>query len=348
MLVAVRKSDGVRVEGRDAERGPEYACPDPRCGRLIYLKKPLLRVHHFAHGPGAKCVTSNRETPEHIRGKDFLLMGTRSRGLKAEVEVPLEILDSEEDRRADVLVWSPKGHKQIAFELQHTVVQLKDIIRRTRGYIVGKFPVVWINLIKPRRIADSYSVSGTNLKIVSKYTTHAWERWAHDFGDEGGTFTKITRGHLWFLDPRDGQMWRGWMWGHYLYREGNDYYDASGDQHSHASYWYPSERYRTLILEGPFKVADLRIKPHERYERKRGAFQYPFGPAAWLLAPTDDNDGPRRPLLRMHQETLANGVELQPRLQICCDGVWINVERRSKRLDDSDNQLSFSASEMPT
>ena len=162
MIVAVRKSDGRRIEGRDAERGPEYTCPDPRCGQLVYLKKPLLRVHHFAHEPGAKCLVSHRETPEHIRGKDFLLTGARARGLRAETEVPLEILAGEEDRRADVLVWSPTGDKRIAFEVQHTVLELKDIMRRTRGYAAGTIPVVWVNLIKPKRIADAFKVKGAN------------------------------------------------------------------------------------------------------------------------------------------------------------------------------------------
>lgn len=111
MLVAIRKSDEVRVEARDAVRGVEFICPDPACRRKLTLRKPNLRAHNFAHEPGAKCVVSRRETAEHIRGKDILLVGLRSRGLQAEPEVPLQILASEEDRRADVLVLSPHDRR---------------------------------------------------------------------------------------------------------------------------------------------------------------------------------------------------------------------------------------------
>ncbi len=328
MLVAIRKSDETRVEGRNAERGSEYVCPEPDCRRRVRLKKPLLMVHHFAHEPGAMCAVSRGETPEHRRGKDSLVTGFRARGLRAEVEIPLEILFSEEDRRADVLVWGPRTGKRFAFEVQHTRLEPKDIMRRTQGYAAGQVPVVWINLFKPNRIKNAFRVKGTNINHVSKYTTHAWERWAHDFGDEGGTYSKLKRGHLWFLDPRDGLMWRGWFFDHYLYKEGSEYYDPNGDYQSHDGCWYVSERFRTLNLEGPFEVKSLRIKLHYRRERKQGAYCYPSGAAAWLLAPTDDdNEGPRRPPLRMHQETLANGVELQPRPQICIDGEWIDIER---------------------
>jgi len=231
----------------------------------------------LAHEPGAKCVVSRKETPEHIRGKDFLLTGARARGLRAETEVPLEILAGEEDRRADVLVWSPNGEKRIAFEVQHTVLELKDIVRRTRGYIAGSIPVVWINLIKPKRIADAFKVRGTNLKVVDKFTTHAWEWWAHQFGDEART-EKTSRGHLWFLDPKNGEMWHGWLLSYYLHKEGGDYFDSSGEEHSHASYWYASERYSTLVLEGPYQFSQLRIKPHHRNGRRDGAYRYHQAP----------------------------------------------------------------------
>ena len=80
MLVAVRKSDGTRIEGSVAERGIEYICPEFSCGHKVILKKPLLKIDHFAHEAGA------------------------ARRLGAEAEIPFEILSGEEDRRADVVV----------------------------------------------------------------------------------------------------------------------------------------------------------------------------------------------------------------------------------------------------
>jgi hypothetical protein len=323
VLVAIRKSDGARVEGRDAERGAEYICPGSDCKCKVILRKPILRiVDHFAHERGATCNYSQGETREHRTGKSFLLSAFRSRQLRAEPEVPLEILSSEEDRRADVLVWHPRTDQQIAFEVQHTMLGLKDIMRRTESYAAGKVPVVWINLLKPNRVEKAFRVQGANINHVRKYATHAWERWAHDFSDERGADLTSRRGHLWFLDPSTGLMWRGWFSAHYLYEDSSEFYDSSGDYQSYSGGWYVSERYHILNLEGPFELATLRIKLHHRAAGKEGAYKYPFGTGAWLLAPTDDdNEGPTRPLLRTHQ------ADIMPIPQICRDGEWIDIER---------------------
>ena len=325
MLVAVRKSDGTRIEGSVAERGIEYICPEFTCRHKVILKKPLLKIDHFAHEPGAACRLSTRETLEHLQAKDFLLNAFRSRGLRAEVEVPFEILSGEEDRRADVVVWHPNKQKQIVFEVQHTMLELKDIIRRTESYAAASVPVVWINLLKLKRVENAFRVQGTNINHVHKYSTHAWERWAHDFSDESRA-KELKRGHLWFLDPSTGFMWRGWFLTHYLYKEGGDFYSSSGEFQSYSGGWYVSERFHTLILEGPFVPAELRIKLHQRLARKDGAFFYPAGVAAWLLAPADDSkDGPKRPLLRMHFQTFSNGSDM-PTSQIYRAGEWVAVQ----------------------
>jgi competence protein CoiA len=325
MLVAVRKSDGTRIEGSVAERGIEYICPEFSCGHKVILKKPLLKIDHFAHEPGAACRLSSRETPEHLRAKDFLLKAFRSRGLRAEAEVPFEILSGEDDRRADVVVWHPNKQKQIAFEVQHTTLGLKDIMRRTESYAAASVPVVWINLLKPKRVENAFRVQGRNINYVHKYWTHAWERWAHDFSNESGV-KEIKRGHLWFLDPSTRFMWRGWFLTHFLYKEGGDFYGASGEIQSYSGGWYVSERFQTLILEGPFSPSELRIKLHQRSARKDGAFLYPGGAAAWLLAPEDDNkDGPKRPPLRTHFQRLSNGSDM-PTSQIYRAGEWVAVQ----------------------
>jgi hypothetical protein len=156
-------------------------------------------------------------------------------------------------------------------------------------------------------------------------STHAWEKWAHDFSDESRA-KEIKRGHLWFLDPSTRFMWRGWFLAHYLYKEGGDFYSSSGDIQSYSGGWYVSERFHTLILEGPFVPAELRIRLHQRWARKDGAFLYPAGAAAWLLAPADDSkDGPKRPPLRMHFQRLSNGSDM-PTSQIYRAGEWVAVQ----------------------
>jgi competence protein CoiA len=325
MLVAVRKSDGRRIEGSVAERSVEYICPEFSCGHKVLLKKPLLKIDHFAHQPGAACRLSTRETAEHLRAKDFLLKAFRSRGLRAEAEVPFEILSGEEDRRADVVVWHPNKQRQIAFEIQHTTLGLKDIMRRTESYASASVPVVWINLLRPKRVENAFRVRGSNINYVHKYWTHAWERWAHDFSDERRG-KAIKRGHLWFLDPSTTFMWRGWFLSHYLYKEGGGFYGASGEIQNYSGGWSVSERFHTLILEGPFVAAELRIRLHQRSAMKDGAFLYPGGVSAWLLAPADDSeDGPKRPPLRMYFQRLSNGSDV-PRAQIYRAEEWVAVQ----------------------
>jgi hypothetical protein len=121
-------------------------------------------------------------------------------------------------------------------------------------------------------------------------------------------------------------MWRGWFLTHFLYKEGGDFYGTSGEIQSYSGGWYVSERFQTLILEGPFSPSELRIKLHQRSARKDGAFLYPGGAAAWLLAPEDDNkDGPKRPPLRTHFQRLSNGSDM-PTSQIYRAGEWVAVQ----------------------
>jgi competence CoiA-like predicted nuclease len=138
VLVALRKIDRVGVEAPEADRGPEYICPDPRCGHRVRVKKPTLNiVDHFAHDPGAVYQLAEGETPEHRFGKATLLSAFRTRRLRAETELPLEVLDHEEDRRADVIVWKSDSDQRIAFEIQHSRLEVKDIMRRTECCVIG-------------------------------------------------------------------------------------------------------------------------------------------------------------------------------------------------------------------
>jgi hypothetical protein len=288
-------------------------------------------VDHFAHEPSAACVASHGETREHLRGKDFLLKTFRARGIRAEAEFRLEILSGEADRRADVLVWGPRTGQRFAFEVQHTVLNLKDIMRRTEAYFAGGIPVIWINLLKPKRVENAVRIKDTNINHINKYTTHAWERWAHAFSDEGGNDSKCERAHLWFLDPSTGLMWRGWFSTHYLYQESREYHDASGDYQSHLGGWYAAKNFRTVSFEGPFDLASLTVAWHHRQARKKETFQYPSGLAAWLLTPNEDRKkGPKRPPFRMHREILENGAEIPPRPQIYRDGKWADIERDAR------------------
>ena len=171
---------------------------------------------------------------------------------------------------------------------------------------------------------SGFRLRGTNINYVAGYTTHAWEKWAHDFSDKADRTSDGAQGHLWFIDPGTGMMWRGWFFPHYLFHQGGEFYDASGDCQSHSDYWYIAERLRNVLFEGPFDPATLHIKLHYRKARRDGAYSYPGGMAAWLLPLNDLETGhPRRPPVRAHRET-SEGFEA-PRLQIWRENGWAYI-----------------------
>jgi competence CoiA-like predicted nuclease len=55
MLVAKRVSDSAEVVASEVDRGPEFRCPDPVCNQVVFIRKGLKRIHHFAHQPDASC-----------------------------------------------------------------------------------------------------------------------------------------------------------------------------------------------------------------------------------------------------------------------------------------------------
>ena len=95
--------------------------------------------------PGKPGAASLGETPEHIRAKASLVKAFRQRGMRVEPEVTLKLLASEEDRRADVVVYGPRTGKPLAFEVQHSLLQLSDIIRRTASYLGGGISAVGVS-----------------------------------------------------------------------------------------------------------------------------------------------------------------------------------------------------------
>ena len=128
MLVAVAR--GTRVEAWAAEKGPAYACPN--CHLEVILRKGQLVTHHFAHKPPVTCSWGKGETEAHRKAKKVLHDAMTARGLRAGVEC--EVLSTEGDRRADVLVWGRKGESRVAFEVQHQPLDYNTIERRTRAY----------------------------------------------------------------------------------------------------------------------------------------------------------------------------------------------------------------------
>lgn len=141
MLVA--NLGDTRIDAASAKRGPEYRCP--KCSGIVILKQGRKVIEHFAHKPSTDCSWARGETRAHLEAKVLVQAALVERGLKAEVEFVVNTLPG--DRRADVMAWSPKG-QQIAFELQHTPIDLNEIEARASSYARAGIAQIWIPFLK--------------------------------------------------------------------------------------------------------------------------------------------------------------------------------------------------------
>lgn len=266
MLIALH--DGTRVEAWVAEKGPAYICPN--CRREVILKKGQVVTHHFAHKPPVTCSWATGETQAHLKAKKALHDALIARGLRAEVEC--EVLSTEGDRRADVLVWG-RNNSRLAFEVQHQPLDFPAIDRRTRAYMAAGVPVVWLALIKPDALAMAETTPAG--LVIHRYSVRPWEKWAHAYG----------MGSLWFIDPESGQLWQGTLKEHRIEVPYSSWYSSDGDEQSAGGYSYGSKRWRELHLQGPFEPTKVKIEPFRRAPWKGKAFSLPGGAAAKLGAP---------------------------------------------------------------
>ncbi len=71
MFIALNDAN-ERICGEDAERGQEYYCQ--QCGEKVFIKKGLIKTHHFAHYPyQSPCAWWEPESEEHLRMKLSIL-----------------------------------------------------------------------------------------------------------------------------------------------------------------------------------------------------------------------------------------------------------------------------------
>jgi competence protein CoiA len=267
MLVALM--NGVRIEAADAERGPDYECPN--CHRILILRKGSIVIHHFAHKPPVNCSWASEETKAHLAAKKTLLEAFRARGLRAEVEV--QVLSTAGDRRADVLVWSPDEKSRVAIEVQHQPILFEAIHNRTRAYMSAGIPVIWMGLLSEKVFNDAQILKGGYL--ISQYVARPWERWAHAYGYK----------ELWFMRVEDGTMWRGVLSAHLIDVPLSTWYGEGGQEESAGGYTRVSRRWRELRLTGPYDPRDILIKPGRRKPWSGDNFSIPGGVSAQFLAP---------------------------------------------------------------
>jgi competence protein CoiA len=268
MLIAGR--NGRRVEARYAERGPGYSCPNCRCP--VVLKRGRIRVAHFAHKPPKTCDWAKGETLAHLEAKGFVRDALAARGLRAEVERVVPSLP--DNRRADVMTWSPSGI-QVAVELQHTGIGLDEIERRAFSYARAGIAQVWLAFLRPGTWARAERRKGGDEGdwLVRRYPAKPFERWIHGF----------NHGTIWFYDPGAGNVVRGRFADHELWVEGARWYDDAGEEVRVGGYRRWSRRWRELTLWGPYALDRVRFKIGRRRSWRIGPYSWPAGRIAHLV-----------------------------------------------------------------
>lgn len=256
-------ANGSRVEAAEANKANQHLCPG--CKVQVTLAQGRIRRAYFAHRPGSTCVYADGETKEHQEAKEALLRAFRGRGLSSDVEV--EVLSIDGDRRADVIVHSPRGATRVAVEIQHSPLLFPSLEARTKAYISAETPVVWVAILPTRKL-NPERIVGTNLVRSTQYAAPVWQRWMHDY-----------HGHLWFYQCGERKLWRGWFRDHFLYQNESSWFE-DGDERTSPGGWYPSERWRDLYLEGPFDPKQVLIRRLKRVERKLPTHVLPGGISA--------------------------------------------------------------------
>ena len=203
MLVASR--DGQRIEADLAKKGPEYRCPS--CDDVLILKKGRIVTHHFAHKPPVACGWGKGETSAHRAAKRQFKEEFLRRGLHVEVESVVPSLPN--DRRADVMIWSPTGER-FALELQHIAIGYEELETRTRSYIRANVRVIWIPFLRQEIWKEAEEIrTGDGDYKVEKFSARPLERWVHGF----------NFGELWFYDPPSTSLWKAKLAPHNMYVE---------------------------------------------------------------------------------------------------------------------------------
>lgn len=241
MLVAL--SGCVRVGAATAAAGDDYYCPDPDCGARVILKRGTRRIAHFAHVAASSCVLS-QETLEHMQAKIDIANEYRRRGYSADVEVPVK--SPVEDRRADVLVASPRSSSlHYAVEIQDSAIDERELWRRTRSYAAAGVRVVWIGLVR----ADKWLLESEGARAfrVRKYSPKLHERWI-----------AAIAGELWLYDPVSRQFWHVVFADHMLERGGVNFIDVGLGEHIDIpAYEVSSARWVDAKVAGPWDLRNI-------------------------------------------------------------------------------------------
>jgi competence protein CoiA len=267
-------SDVEWWSARSGECGPGLGLHCPKCERSVILKRGRIKIAHFAHKPPTDCTWAKGETLAHLEAKKLFKDAFELRGLRAEVELIVPSLPN--DRRADVMVWSPSGVR-VAIELQHTTIGIEEIEARSFSYAREGIAQAWMPFLRPSVWENAETRSGSDdagNMFIEKYPARPFERWAH----------LLHLGRLWFFNPADRTLWRGHFDEHEIWVEESSWYAEGGEEMYGGGFGRTSKRWKELTLWGPYSLHHVKIKIVPRMQWWKGRYKVPACRVATLVA----------------------------------------------------------------
>lgn len=276
MLIAALNEE--RIEAENAERGLTYVCPECRDG--VFLKRGRIKMAHFAHRSPTSCAWAVGETLAHLQAKKLFRDCFTSRGLQSEVEFVVPSLPK--NRRADVMVWSPRG-KQFAFELQHSNIGIPEIECRAFSYAGAGIAQMWLPFLRPE-VWDQAEICTIGMRqrfLIPRYPARPFERFIH-----------TLHGELWFYNPEGRAIWRGYFDKQSTWEEERSWTSEYEEEKSAGGSSYTSRRWKELTLSGPYSLDQLKIDIAPRWEYRTKRYNVPGGRVARFVLAAEEGNPP--------------------------------------------------------
>lgn len=233
---------GGRIEARFAPRKGKYHCPE--CEQAVILHQGTKIAAHFKHKRADRCLWAAGETLAHLRAKQIVADEFSKRGLVTKIECVVDTMPG--DRRADVMIWTA-GETRLAFEVQHTALDPREISIRAGAYARTGIRQCWIPFLRQNVWEKGRAVEGG--WKMARYLPRPYESWLHTFYRDG----------VWMYDPATESFWLATLAPHMLHKPERSYIDQSGDEVWGGGYDYEAENLRDLSLAGPYRLSDLEV-----------------------------------------------------------------------------------------
>jgi hypothetical protein len=160
MMVA-RLNDGRIEAARGLIHRLDYRCPE--CDRpvVLHARTGGWVIPHFKHKAKSACSNTRGETVEHRAVKDLLRNHYRAKGHDVELEYIVA------NRRADVFV----AGLGIAFEVEFSQKETREVITKCRDYAARNVKSVWI--LRQRRLIGSDIQIGNDVVVAVSPVSNA-------------------------------------------------------------------------------------------------------------------------------------------------------------------------------